>query len=744
MREISSGVNALPVASRRRREPEQEYVESDRTPASPQIWSILWRRRWVVITCIVVALIGGFIYQIRTPPVYASSSVVYVQDSAKNMVDDPSGTESRSTTYLFTQCQIITSSEVLSLALEQPGVAEAKCLRGVDNAVGYLKSTVSAVPDKLSDLIVVTMESPNPQDAAVIVNAVVEAYIDYQGRQHKSTAVEVLTILQKEVDQHTASMRTDQDAMLKLRRENPDLAFQTDKGNIVLTRLSELSGVLSQAQLRAIDLKTAVAESKALENDPVRLRRLVDQFQLSGQQQGDVDADVMSAYRQERAKLDDLLYTYGPRKDSVIQTQQQVGKLQSEIVDQSHRLAESYAALLQQAQDSNAAQVRELQAAVDALRGTAVELTTKQIEYDQYQQDYERSTRALDMLDGRIKDLNLNEDVGSLTISPLETAKPGFAPVRPLPSKSLGMGLVAGLLLGGGLAFLLDTIDTRLRSADEISSVLDLPILGSVPHMAARGGISERGKLVQSKPRSAVSEAYRTIRTAIYFGASDMASAKCILLTSPAPGDGKSTCVSNLAIAAAQAGRRVLLIDADCRRPNQHKIFGLAEGPGLSGVLMGELTLAQAVQTCGIERLSILPCGSLPHNPAELLDSQALVDLLQQASSNFDQILIDSPPIVPVTDARILAATCDITVLVIKADSAKRRLVEHTRDALASVGANLIGVIVNDVPSGRNGYGYDYYGLGRYGYAPAKEKVRVNGNGHARAVDDLASVSVGE
>ena len=287
-------------------------------------------------------------------------------------------------------------------------------------------------------------------------------------------------------------------------------------------------------------------------------------------------------------------------------------------------------------------------------------------------------------------------------------------------------------MAGLGLAMLLDKVDQRIRSIEEISSLLETPILGVIPRIVRRVLPGEAGREIELRPRSGVAEAFRTVRTAIYFGGEERA-AKTILVTSPTPGDGKSTTISNLAIAVSQAGRRVLLIDADCRRPVQHKTFKVDETPGLTGILTGRSTLADAVRPTGIDRLDLLQCGPLPHNPAELLDSQALLDLLAEAGRQYDQVLIDSPPVTLVSDARVLAASCDAAVLVLRAERSTRRGAQLAWNALASVGANLLGVVVNDLarPSGGYGYGYAYYGYGRYGYAPAE----LNGNGHANGTN---------
>jgi succinoglycan biosynthesis transport protein ExoP len=272
-------------------------------------------------------------------------------------------------------------------------------------------------------------------------------------------------------------------------------------------------------------------------------------------------------------------------------------------------------------------------------------------------------------------------------------------------------------MAGLGAALLLDWMDHRIRSAAEVESLLGLPILGAVPHMLGKRSPIERGQEIHLYPKSEVAESYRTIRTGIRFGITD-ASSKTLLVTSPSPGDGKTTVASNLAIAIAQTGKRVLLVDADCRRPMVQRIYSLKEDIGLSSVLTGESELAASIQHSSTDNLDILPCGPLPPNPAEMLNSEAFTSLLRELSTQYDQVVVDSPPVAPVTDARILAAACDATVLVIRAEKTSRRVAEHARDALASVGAVLLGVVVNDAPRSRSeasSYGHYSYSYG-YGY----------------------------
>jgi len=222
--------------------------------------------------------------------------------------------------------------------------------------------------------------------------------------------------------------------------------------------------------------------------------------------------------------------------------------------------------------------------------------------------------------------------------------------------------------------------------------------------------VAERGRKVYLDSKSSWAEAYRTIRTAVFFGA-PKGEAKTILVTSPAPSDGKTTLVSNLAITMAQAGQKTLILDADFRKPMQHNVFRINhEHIGLSSVLAGATNLQTAIHSTEIGGLDILTRGPEVPNPSEILNSSSFAKLLKHLANTYDRIIIDSPPVTPVTDAQIIAAICDITLLVLRAEKSTRKISRQARDGLLSVGAHMLGVVVNDVPrKGRYGY-YGSYG----------------------------------
>jgi capsular exopolysaccharide synthesis family protein len=258
------------------------------------------------------------------------------------------------------------------------------------------------------------------------------------------------------------------------------------------------------------------------------------------------------------------------------------------------------------------------------------------------------------------------------------------------------------------------------------ASDITSPIQSDGNTISEKQAILGRGQKVRLRPKSVIAEAYRTVRTAVFFGV-PKGEAQTILVTSPAAGDGKSTLASNLAITMAQAGQKTLILDADFRRPMQHNIFQIDNKMGLSSIIAGRHTASEATQAGPVERLDLIPSGPEAPNPSEMLNSDAFAEMLKDLSERYDRIIIDSPPVAPVADSKILGALCDIALLVLRAEKSTRRHSQHARDGLLSVGAHILGAVVNDVSrkAGRYGYysGYGYYtSYGSYGYYGHRNK----------------------
>ena len=565
------------------------------------LFEIAFRNRWLIFSCIVISLVTGFVYINYATPIFNGTSTVYVEQKGPKIVDENAGVMTQSKNYLYTQVELFKSTPVLSYAIKSPGIKEMVMFELMEGPlVDFLKNNLDVSVGKKDDIIRVSFDSPYPDEAAQLVNTVVDSYITYHSTRKRGTAAEVLKILQTE----------------KIKRESE-----------LTQKLEEMSKF---RQANVIDISDGFSTSK------------LNQLQL---------------------QLTDL-YRYATDKHPVvIATKDKIEQLKKQ-----NELNAQYALL---------------------------------------KDYYDENRNRVIILEDRIKELSTTEETGALNISIVEVAVPAIKPVKPQKAKVLAIALVLGMMLGGGLALLRDSRDQKLYSSEEISNALGIPVVALVPSMPKNETLAERGQKVHLRSDSPGAEAYRTIRTSIFFGIKG-GKAQTILITSPTPNDGKTTLASNLAIAMAQADQKTLILDADFRKSMQHNIFQKPNKDGLSSVIKKEISLISAIQPTGINNLDLLVAGSKIDNPAEMLNSAEFARTLKDLSVKYDRIIIDSPPVMPVTDSQILAALCDVTLLVLRADKSTRMSCLHAYDNLINVGANLFGAVINDVSRKSRGYDYGY------------------------------------
>jgi len=324
-------------------------------------------------------------------------------------------------------------------------------------------------------------------------------------------------------------------------------------------------------------------------------------------------------------------------------------------------------------------------------------------------------------------------------VSVVEPAGRPAGPVSPRKKLNVALGLLVGLTLGAGGAVLRETLDTTVKNQDDVAALVDAPTLGRI---AYDPNAARRPLIIQDDPHSQRAEAFRQLRTNLQFVDIDKAP-KSIVVTSSIPSEGKSTSCANLAISLAQAGLKVILVEGDLRRPQISDYMGIESAVGLTSVLIGRAELADAIQPWGGDgRLFVLPCGPIPPNPAELLGSQGMADLLKRMESSADIVLIDTPPLLPVTDAAVLAALADGAMLVVRSGRTRRDQVTASVAALSAVGARLLGVVLSMVTSRASdpnsyAYSYDY----RYASRPAAgagRDILPEGSRRARSAQPLA------
>lgn len=374
-----------------------------------------------------------------------------------------------------------------------------------------------------------------------------------------------------------------------------------------------------------------------------------------------------------------------------------------------------------QAVDDLMAAAQEIQAKVDSLQAQIASLTAQINSADpRTRTDVEARVRPqLDQLlsqqslfKQKLDQLQVDAALKSGGAQLVTPASVPTEPVEPTPVRTGAVALVVGLLFGVGLAFLFDYLDDSIKTKEDLERVLPgVPILGLIPAVAAWKDRTEARLATLNEPTSAPAEAYRSLRTSVQFLGLDRP-IQVVEVTSPSAGEGKTTTLANLGVALARAGQQVILVCCDLRRPRVHEFFGLSNAVGFTSVLVGDTPLSIALkQVRGLDRLRVLPSGPPPPNPSELLASDRAAELIGALRRQADIVLIDAPPVLPVTDAAVLSGRVDATLLVVTANVTTQKHVARAAELLGHVDAPLVGTVLNGVDAeGSYGYAYGYYG----------------------------------
>ena len=381
---------------------------------------------------------------------------------------------------------------------------------------------------------------------------------------------------------------------------------------------------------------------------------------------------------------------------------------------------EIYLKSLEQRIATSDSKLKQLDSMFESEEQQAKSMETFESEDAIYRADIARKQQLYDVVIKRLDELDLTEGLGGFEATVVNGASAAGL-IEPQLFRIMPVAAILGLMVGMGLAYGVELADKRFRSPEDIRRDLQLPLLGHIPQISTDKSLKTKESLIDAticthhKPRSSTSESYRSVRTSLFFSAAGE-NAKVIQVTSPCPGDGKSTLAGNLAASIAQSGKRVLLIDADFRKPRVHKLFNLNPEVGLATVINGSTKISNAIQPCDVKNLYLLPCGPRPHNPAELLSSQRFQKLLDQLREmeKLDYIIIDTPPVLAVTDPSNVAPRVDGVLLVLRINKRSRANAMRATQILNDLGAETLGIVVNGIGGGR-GKGYGYGGYGGYG-----------------------------
>ena len=682
----------------------------------------------LIVGAVALAMVGAAVYLALATPRYRSEARLTVKPAGGGIVtkDETGRPTAPGNVNLYQEAERITSTPILAHTLGDPSLQDLRTFDGVESRFDHLKENLVVEVEQKGEWINVWFTSPFKEDAARIVQSVVGAYTDFQTKKSRTATDRLVELLRNERTQVERELGAKGREMVQYKRERGVLFSDHDSGDINLERLKALSQALTNAQIDALNARSAYDEAmRTIANDPRKLAA-VEALQahhgftpVSATEEATLRAELF----QWQTRLGDAQQQYLPNHPAVRTLQKRIDQLNI-----------AYVAAMERRWLSLQKREAELQDSFDQQQKLAIERSADSVAYARLEQELKLKEQDAQTLDKRIRELDLSEAASAaVEVQVVEPARVPDRVASPDKRKVLAAALVLGLIVGLGLACARDWLDPRLRDAEEVKAVLGMPILGMVPRMPANLAPAVRGQKLLLDPGSEVAEAYRALRTAIKFGVPE-GHAKTILVASPSSGDGKTTVASNLAIGLAQTGKRVLLLDADLRHPKQHEIFGVENHAGLADVLAHDVTPPEVTIKTVVPHLEILPCGPSPEAPADLLNSQRFIDVMDELTDRYDHVVIDSPPVMAVTDGRIIAASCDVSILVLRADRADRKLCEMARDALVSVGANLIGLVMNYAPPGAGVYsGGDAYYTNARGAGGSGRPARGNGAGAGHA-----------
>jgi capsular exopolysaccharide synthesis family protein len=686
----------------------------------------IYRHRWLALSIFAVTLVSVIVYTFSTTPIYEGRVQVQIEPENPNIVSFKEVVELDKATneYYQTQYSILRSRALAKRTIdaaklwdydelggapstrtswwsswfgsdEKKASAPAAGETGRQSAVidEYLQH-VTIAPIRNSRLVDIRFRSRDPRLAAGVTNTIAQQYIQQNLEFKFLSTKQASDWLGQQLTEQRKKVEESELALQKYREKGDAVALE-DRQNIVVQRLSDLNAAVTKARTERIEkealyrqLETIQGNQAALDTFPAILSNTFIQGQKS----------KLAELQSQQAQMSDRLGEKHPdmvKLASAIQAAR--ASLQTEITKVVMSVRNEY--LAAQSQE------RALSASLESQKTEALGLNRTGIQYGVLAREAESNRQIYQSLLQRTKETSISGELKTSNIRVVDEAEVPQRPIKPKPLTNLLLGLFGGLVAALGLAFFAEYVDNRIKNPDELKR-LGFAFLGMVP--AIQRAPDAGPPLIGKGMPQDFNESFRGIRTNVAFSAVHEG-AMAILVTSSQPGEGKTAVASNLAMAIAHTGQRVLLVDADMRKPRQHDVFHLKQAPGLSSVLAGMAKVGDAVHKSSAANLWVLPAGPCPPNPAELLASERFSRLLDALLKNFDVVIVDSPPILAVTDAAVVAHRMTGVVFVVGSEQVSRPMVMRAAEQLESARATILGCVLNRVNVVRNPYYYSHY-----------------------------------
>jgi capsular exopolysaccharide synthesis family protein len=695
---------------------------------------VLYKRRWPALTMFLVVFVSTCIFTFTATPIYNARVQILIEKEASNVVtfkeaveqnqvaDDYyqtqykilqsralarrtldalqlwhnsqfDSTDSGSKTARGTMAGMFSSSKDTDKLAEPPGPEETRAQsRAIDQ---FLKDLVVS-PIRNSRLVDVTYESPDAQLAARVANGIAKAYIEQNLEFKYLSSKEASDWLAKQLGEQRRQVESSEQALQKYRESSNDAVSLEDRQNIVVQRLADLNQAVTRAKMERIEKESTYNQIRAMQNDRAALDTFPAILANSFIQQ---QKSELAELQRQQAQLAEKL---GPNHPDMVKVASAIRTAEAKIQGEVGKVVQA----MQNDYQRSVINERSLAQALEQQKREALELNRKGSEYGVLSRDATSNRQIFESLMQRTKETAISGELRTSNIRIVDTAETPRRPSSPNTRNNLLIGLVTGTILGVGLAFFFEYLDNRIKSPEELTRHLGMPFLGMIPALFDHNASAP---LISTAVPANFSESFRTLRTSILFSTAEEG-LRSLVVTSTGPGEGKTLVATNLAVGLAQAGMRVLLIDADMRRPRVHMVFDKSRQPGLSNVLVGTAKFSETVHATTVPGLWMVSAGAYPPNPSELLGSKRFADLVASLGAHFDWAIIDTPPVMAVTDSSIVAHLTTGVVFVVGAEMTSRYAAQRAVEQLGRGHAKFLGAVLNRVDLQHNAYYYaEYY-----------------------------------
>lgn len=661
-------------------------------------WRVIRSRKEIVLAVAILVVLTGTVYTLMLPNIYASYSKISVSEDNPEInpfAMQQSYTMMYNPYFLRTQFEVLQSKPILYEVVNRLNLQEEWGKDGEklprDVAFKILKKSLSVFQQRDTSLIVISAKRDNPNDAARIANEVAEVYRHSRLEIANRSSREAIEKIEEQLKEQRARVDAAELLVEQLRSEL-DIAVVGSDGSFDVDNieLQQMQSDLIAAKREMIAKKSQLDILVDLDDKDLMERAsyvTFDQFVVTTSQQIQ-DMDV---------QLSSLSANYGDNHPDVVGVRSQKQTLEEKLEKRlqalryglrtEYQLAQNtYESLKKELADTRLESIQSQGAKFRPFRNAQSELETERFTYNQ--------------LKSRFRQEKITLEVPRNPVEIIDVAEPDNRPVSPNLFMNVLLSIFVGLGAGVGLAYFIEYLDTSIKNADDVERLLGLPVLGLIPQKVR--------PLVEEGPDSEHAEAYRVLRTNLAFTEGGSNRGAFAVLSSGA-GEGKSTTVFNLAYVCAQQGEKVLLVDADLRRPVQHTILGVSNRFGLTNVLLRDVPVEEAIKATSVPNLHFLPSGRLPRTSLGVLDPKRIGELISSLKSKYDVVLIDTPPIVGISDSSIIAKESDGAILVIQYRKYPRDMLMKAKQMIEGVGVEAVGAVLNNINVMRDDYYYYYH-----------------------------------